>query len=58
MIQEIDVCGSVHIRGKFSTYSDWVPQIQLLQHPAVTTGIVHGGTGGVTETLYIMECLS
>ena len=32
--------------------SDWVPQIQLLQHPVVAMAIVHGGTGGVTETLY------
>ena len=32
--------------------ADWVPQIQLLQHPAVGMAIVHGGTGGVTEALH------
>ena len=32
--------------------SNWVSQFKLLQHPAIAMAIVHGGTGGITETLY------
>ena len=32
--------------------SDWVPQSELLQHPSVAMAVIHGGSGGVTESLY------
>ena len=32
--------------------SDWVPQFQLLQHETIAMAILHGGVGGVTESLY------
>ena len=32
--------------------SDWVPQFQLLQHETISMAILHGGIGGVTESLY------
>ena len=32
--------------------SNWIPQNQLLQHPAIAMAIIHGGSGGVLESLY------
>ena len=29
--------------------SEWLPQAELLQHPAVVTGVCHGGNGGLQD---------
>ena len=51
-LQDRHVLNELDIDSSIFFISDWLPQFQLLQHKSIAMAILHGGAGGVVESLY------